>query len=95
MCVLHAAWNLKLLFAICTDSFKPFGMRRKPYMLAGWGLILAVLLLIASMAKQLNAHTWISLSMLIQFCVMIADVPGTTIKHDLHKHIQPPSLPRP
>lgn len=46
LCVCVTAWSLKLLFAIGTDSFKPFGMRRKPYMLAGWALILVLLLAI-------------------------------------------------
>lgn len=76
MCVCITAWSLKLLFAIGTDSFKPFGMRRKPYMLAGWALILVLLLAIGVGADKLTAHSWILLSMLIQFCVMLADVPG-------------------
>lgn len=51
-------------------------MRRKPYILTGWFLILALLLLTGILSEELTAQSWIGLSMMIQFCVMLADVPG-------------------
>jgi hypothetical protein len=30
------AWNLKIFFAMFTDSHRPFGLRRKPWMIVGW-----------------------------------------------------------
>jgi hypothetical protein len=30
------AWNIKLFFAILTDCIRPFGMRRKPWMIMGY-----------------------------------------------------------
>jgi hypothetical protein len=29
------AWNMKIFFAILTDVYHPFGMRRKPWMIMG------------------------------------------------------------
>lgn len=67
---------LQVLFALVTDTWKPFGLRRKPYILTGWLCILGLLLAIAASADRLTAESWIGLSMLVQFFVMVADVPG-------------------
>jgi MFS family permease len=70
------AWNFKIFFALFTDSYKPFGLRRKPYLLTGWFFILVLLLLTGLLSSQLTATTWIVLMILVQFFLMLADVPA-------------------
>jgi len=70
------AWNFKLLYAVLTDSFRPFGMRRIPYMMAGWGGVLFILLVLACTANTLDASGWIGMLMTLQAFVMLADVPA-------------------
>lgn len=38
------AWNFKIFFAILTDIYRPFGLRRKPWMLFGWTMVLVILM---------------------------------------------------
>ena len=53
-------------------------MRRKPYIVAGWAGILFLLLLIGCLGTQLTAESWISLSIILQGFLMLADVPVST-----------------
>lgn len=70
------AWNFKIIFAIVTDSFRPFGMRRRPWMIAGWIGVLILLLVLAITADSLDVSSWISILMLIQCFAMLSDVPA-------------------
>lgn len=70
------AWSFKLFYAIGTDSFRPFGMRRVPYMIAGWSGALMMLFIIACSAEALDASSWVGLMMVVQAFVMLSDVPA-------------------
>ena len=70
------AWNFKLFFAIATDSYRPFGKRRVAYMIAGWSLVLIILLVLACTASDLSASRWIGMLMTMQAFVMLSDVPA-------------------
>lgn len=70
------AWSFKIFYALYTDSYRPWGMRRKPYIITGLLCTLLLLLLMACIADSLTASTWIGMNMLIQAFVMLSDVPA-------------------
>jgi hypothetical protein len=55
-----------------TDSFRPWGLRRKPYMIIGWIGVLTCLLMLAAFSTILNAMGWILISIASMFFLMIA-----------------------
>ena len=61
------AWNFKIIFAIITDSFRPFGLRRRPWMMAGWIGVLVILLVLACSAHTLNTSSWLGLLLVLQW----------------------------
>eukprot|EP00605_Chrysophyceae_sp_TOSAG23-4_P000109 GSChrysophyteH1.ASY1.ANO1.119.1 assembled CDS len=74
--MIFIAWGFKVFYAMATDSFRPYGMRRKPYMLAGWAGVLFITFLQAFLSNSMNARTWLILSILVQCFLMLADVPA-------------------
>jgi hypothetical protein len=74
--MIFIAWGFKVFYAMVTDSYRPFGMRRKPYMMLGWSLVLLITFIQAFASNSMNATTWLGLSIVVQFCLMIADVPA-------------------
>jgi len=70
------AWNLKIFFAILTDTYRPFGMRRKPWMIAGWSMVLVLLLVLACTAEKMDISSWLVTLMLVQGFAILADVPA-------------------
>jgi uncharacterized membrane protein YdcZ (DUF606 family) len=49
----------QIFFAILTDIYRPFGLRRKPWMLFGWTGVLIILFVLTFVAEQLSASSWI------------------------------------
>ena len=74
--IIQMAWSFKVFYAIITDSYRPFGMRRKPYMIVGWALVLIMLLILALVADQLTDSAWVSMMMACHCFLMISDVPA-------------------
>ena len=74
--IMFFAWNLKIFYAVLTDSIRPFGMRRKPWMMCGWVLVLIMLLVLSITAETLDASNWLILLLMIQAFVMLSDVPA-------------------
>jgi hypothetical protein len=70
------AWSFKIVFAIITDIYRPFGLRRKPWMIFGWSIALMLLLTLTIVADKLDASSWLSLLLLVQFFAMFSDVPA-------------------
>jgi hypothetical protein len=71
------AWNLKIFYALLTEfGWRPFGLRRKPWMIAGWSMVLLLLLILAFTADQISLTSWLVLQMLVQGFVMLSDVPA-------------------
>lgn len=70
------AWSFKIVFAILTDIYRPFGLRRKPWMIFGWCGVLLILFILAIVAHKLSASVWLIFLMLIQFFAMFSDVPA-------------------
>lgn len=70
------AWNMKIFFAILTDTYRPFGMRRKPWMIVGWCMVLVLLLVLTSTADKMSITTWLVTLMLIQGFAILSDVPA-------------------
>lgn len=68
--------NLKIFFAIITDTYRPFGLRRKPWMLFGWGGVLLLLLFLAFYADKLDASSWLATLLSVQVFLMFSDVPA-------------------
>ena len=69
-------WGFKIFYAIATDSFRPYGYRRKLYMLVGWSGVLFFTFLLSVAAAVISAHAWIGISLIIQAFLMLADVPA-------------------
>lgn len=74
--IIQLAWSFKIVYAILTDSYRPFGMRRKPYMVIGWALVLVMLFVLALVADQVTDSTWVTLLMACHCFLMISDVPA-------------------
>jgi BT1 family len=70
------AWNFKIVYAIGTDVYRPFGMRRKPYMIVGWFFVLLLLFVLAVDAHNMSSSSWLTVLMLIQCFLMLSDVPA-------------------
>jgi hypothetical protein len=70
------AWNFKLVFALVTDSYRPFGLRRKPWMLFGLGCVLILLALLTAFADKLSASSWLGSLLVMQLFLMFSDVPA-------------------
>lgn len=75
--IVFFAWNFKLVFAVLTDMYHPFGLRRKPWMLFGWGGTLLILLLLAVIPdEKVDTSSWLTMLLLSQFFMMFSDVPS-------------------
>lgn len=75
--IVFFAWNFKLVFAVITDIYHPFGLRRKPWMLFGWsGTLLMMFLLAVIPDKAVDTSTWLTMLLLSQFFMMFSDVPS-------------------
>ncbi len=74
--IVFFAWNFKIFFAILTDSYRPFGLRRKPWMLGGWLMVLVLLLVLAIAADKMDQSTWLTTLLLTQCFLMLSDVPA-------------------
>jgi hypothetical protein len=70
------AWSFKIFFAILTDSVRPMGMRRKPWMIAGWTGVLIILFILAFSATYLDVSTWLVSLLVVQCFLMLSDVPA-------------------
>jgi hypothetical protein len=70
------AWNIKIFYAILTDSFRPFGLRRKPWMIAGWTMVLLILLILTIFASSMSTSLWLISLLVMQGFVMLSDVPA-------------------
>jgi len=66
-------WGFKIFLAILTDSFRPWGYRRKIYLSVGWAGVVFFTLLISCLADSLSVDAWIGLSLLTQLFLMLAD----------------------
>eukprot|EP00981_Chlorochromonas_danica_P010949 scaffold3553_cov180-Ochromonas_danica.AAC.16 len=74
--IVFFAWSFKIWFAIFTDSFRPFGLRRKPWMLGGWCCVLIMLLALAIKADTMDDSSWMLMLLFTQCFVMLSDVPA-------------------
>mgnify|MGYP000571086428 CR=1 FL=1 len=68
------AWNFKIIYAIIEESFRPFGLRRKPWMIAGFSGVLLVLAVLIASGPSISASNWIAACMMLQISYIIADV---------------------
>lgn len=69
-------WNFKIFFAVGTDTYRPFGLRRKPYMIAGWIGVLFITFILAVSSHSITAEAWVILSFVMNIFLMVADVPA-------------------
>lgn len=74
--IVFFAWSFKICFAILTDSYRPFGYRRKAWMVMGWSIVLILLLVLAIMADQMDTSTWLVTLLFSQCFLMLSDVPA-------------------
>ncbi|CAN0083077.1 unnamed protein product [Discosporangium mesarthrocarpum] len=44
-------WSFKMVYGFISDSFPVWGMRRKPYFLAGWSIFVSLNLLTATLER--------------------------------------------
>ena len=70
------AWNFKLLFAVVVDTYHPFGLRRKSWMLFGFFCVLSLLLVLAVACHELSTSEWLGILLVIQLFLMFATVPA-------------------
>ena len=74
--IMNFAWNIKIFYAILTDCVRPFGLRRKPWMLAGWLMALTLLLVLTIAADKMSLSLWLVSLLFLQGFVMLSDVPA-------------------
>jgi hypothetical protein len=72
--IVYIPWSFKLFIAMFSDSFRPFGLRRKPYMIVGWLGVLMVTLITGLFASEISVNQWIILGLMGQMFLMVADV---------------------
>jgi hypothetical protein len=70
------AWNFKIVFALITDSYRPFGLRRRPWMIFGFSSVLFILAISMITAESLTASNWLILLLFMNIGLMFADVPA-------------------
>lgn len=74
--IVFFAWSFKICFAILTDSYRPFGFRRKSWMIMGWSVVLLLLLVLAIAADKMSTSTWLVTLLFTQCFLMLSDVPA-------------------
>lgn len=74
--IMFFAWNLKIFFALMTDVIHPFGYKRKFWMNLGWFFVLLLLLVLAISAETMSLPVWLGTVMVMQFFLMLSDVPA-------------------
>ena len=89
--IINIPWNLKFFYAIVTDSWRPWGYRRKPYIILGWSVVLILTLVLAFISNSIqNTHSgvyiWICLSFFIQVFLILADVPADGMCVEIGKY---------
>ena len=74
--IVYFAWSLKVVVAMLTDCYRPFGKRRVAWMMFGWTGVMTCLLILAIFAKDIGVSAWLGLLMCIQGFIMFVDVPA-------------------
>jgi hypothetical protein len=69
-------WSFKLFFAFFTDLVWPFGMRRKPYFVVGWLVILLCLGIAAILVEDMTHEDYLCVLLITNVCLQIAMVPA-------------------
>lgn len=69
-------WGFKIFYAVGTDSYRPYGTRRKVYMLVGWTGVLLFTFILAVASNSITARAWIGFNLVTQAFLMLADVPA-------------------
>ena len=87
--VIFFAWNFKIAYAILIDTNRPFGMRRRPWMIFGWVGVLVILFVLYLMGSSLQADIWLTFLLLTQVMMMFADVAADGYSVELG-HLEPP-----
>jgi hypothetical protein len=87
--IVSFAWSFKIVYAIITDCYRPFGMRRKPWMLAGWTGVLIILFVLAFAADKMATSVWLISLMFLQIFLMLSDVPADGYSVELGQ-LEPP-----
>lgn len=87
--IVNFAWSFKIVYAIITDCYRPFGMRRKPWMIAGWTGVLTILFVLAFAADKMSTSLWLVSLMFVQVFVMLSDVPADGYSVELGQ-LEPP-----
>jgi hypothetical protein len=70
------AWSFKIIFAIITETIRPFGLRRKPWMIFGFCGVLLILAVLIGAGPSISASNWLASLLLMQVCYMVVDVPA-------------------
>lgn len=86
--IVFFAWGFKLFFAIITDTVRPFGLRRKPWMVFGWGGVLIIHVILTIFANVLDVSGWLGLQLVAQVMMMFANVPADGYSVELG-HLEP------
>ena len=86
-------WNVKFFFAIVTDCYRPYGFRRRPYIITGWLGALAFTLILAILGTGLQewssgVYIWIAINFIIQMFLILADVSADGMSVEIGKYEQ-------
>ena len=89
--IVNIPWNLKFFYAWCTDSYKPMGYRRRPYMVIGWVCVLIFTFILACISGKLQSNPngaviWILFGFLIQAFLILADVVADGFSVEIGSH---------
>jgi hypothetical protein len=87
--VVFFAWSFKIVYAVISDVWHPFGYRRKSWMLFGWTLVLLILAGIAYDVDSLSASTWLKALLFVQAAAMFSDVPADGYSVELGQRESP------
>ena len=61
----------KIFYAMITDRWRPFGSRRRVWMVAGWAGGVGCTVILALIGDSCSVNTWLALSIATQACLMV------------------------
>eukprot|EP00854_Cymbomonas_tetramitiformis_P010892 gene10892-12887_t len=84
--VIQMGWNFKFFVAVLCESYRPFGYRRKPYIVIGWigAIVLMAVLAVFADPAFISYSTYVILCMIATCCYIVADVNADELWQVLH-----------
>ena len=88
--LIQFSWSLKIFIAFACECYRPFGMRRKPYIVFGWSMAMVLMFFMAIFVDRLNFYQYVFAAATIDCFMIIADVSADGYVVQLSKELEHP-----